>query len=327
LPLEGYKDNYRSESSETGDDSMASKALREVGLVLAGGVGGVFKGAQQDAQDPVGTTLKLAGTVGVGLTLAALERGGPLLALGAKLGGAALATSFVTDVLAPGRLGDLGNAIQDTWRSPENYSDNINTFQSSLGRVAFDTLLMTGIGVGAKAATDRFLLPESKALMDSGAVKTKSVASVLDRLSADTHVKWGDRKVPTALGRYFDDFPYQAVRHLGTGKDNIVIELTGDRILKISNKALPPDAGKRFFDLPYLERGKIADRFDYVIQPKGRVVTSIPVMREFGAQLKDKGFNFWDASPDQLVMYKGQLKLHDYDAVSEPSSWKKTGTR
>ncbi len=355
-----FSDDTNIRHGDSDQDGLGSKLSREAALLLSGGLGGIAQGAKNDAADPVGTGLKLAGSVGVGLALGAMERGGGLVGLTATLGSAAFTTSFITDVLAPGRLGKLSTAISNTWKSPDNFSDNVQSVRDGLGQVTFDTLVMTGAGVSTKLLTDRFLLPESKAVLQKHAeqpldtklklvpeksaaeggwtdrfskffgdktAKTRSVSSIVEEIANNPDIKWRKRPVPKSLAAALEDFPHRAVGHVDSGMDNIVIELTGNRVLKIRGTPLQADFGRRDFDLPYLEKGKIADYFDYVIQPKGTVVTSKETMRRFAADVRSKGYNFWDQDPSQLVIYNGQVKLHDYDAVAKLTlGQKKTGT-
>src|SRR5262249_41020942 len=61
--------------------------------------------------------------------------------------GTGMGVSLIADVASPGRLGKIGEALQDTWHSSSNTDRNKATIEQSLGRFAFDTALMTAGGL------------------------------------------------------------------------------------------------------------------------------------------------------------------------------------
>lgn len=298
------------EEATAEQDSTADKLAREAALLFQGTTGGLAKGLSEMADNPVPTGLQLAASVGVGCLLGYAQRGAPLTRLAVEVAGAAGMLSFVTDVMGPGKLGQLGQAMSDTWKAPNYYDRSLRQFQSSIGRFEDDVLLnFAAGGLGAKAGSSM----RAWSLSNRGT----TVSEILAGMKGD-YGKWDSGRRVANLPKAFETFPHKAVGPIENGKDQIVIELTKDRVLHILKNPMPPEAGKRFFDLPILEKGSVADgRLNYFIQPKVEVVQSREVANQFAKEVRAAGYNFWDFHPTQLGYYKGQVKLIDYDAVAK----------
>jgi hypothetical protein len=226
-----------------------------------------------------------------------------------EVGGIALGTAFVADIVASKRSSMFTKAVSDTWDSAAGFERNKTIAKETLGRFAFDAAAMTALGVGTAKVTER-LMP-----------KSVSVSEMLKNLTQKEGIKWQDgRPVPTTLANHFQSFPTKAKGYIETGKDAVVIELVDNTVLKILKTPLSPGSGTREFDLPILKHGTVAGgRFEYITQPKVPIVQDKAVANEFAQQVRLKGFNFWDREPSQLGIYKGKVKLVDYDAVAKMS--------
>lgn len=300
-------ENFGDERHSEIEDTVADKLAREAQLVAMGLVGGIKDGAGEFVDDPLGSGLRLAGSVGLGLTLGYMQRGAGLLRFTGQIAGASIGTAFLLDVAGPGRWDSVGDAFADTWHSKRNMDRNVSVVQRDLGRFAFDSTIMTAAGLAGAKAGERFFVP-----------RATPVSEILGELGRTGSLLNWKSPVRADLAKAFEFFPHKAKGHIETGKDAIVIELTNERILKILNKPLPVDAGKRFFDIPILEQGSVANgRLQYIVQPKAVVNTSKAAANEFAANVRKHGYNFWDFDPTQLGYYKGSLKLLDYDAVSK----------
>gem|GEM_PF-3575038 len=148
-------------------ESLGTKLAREASLIGDGLAGAVENGWREAKADPVGTGIRLAGSIGLGLVLGAAQRRAGLLALGAEVTGASMTTMFAADVLAPGRWHQAWDAISATYRSPSNYRAHVQELQSSAGRLIVDTAAATLLGVGTAKLTQSALLPGEPTLTDA----------------------------------------------------------------------------------------------------------------------------------------------------------------
>jgi hypothetical protein len=170
-------------SSSDADDSIADKAWREIQLGASGLVGGMVQGAKEAVEHPAGTILGVASTVSIGITLGMMQREAGLLRWGAQVGGAALGLSFAGDVIGSGRWGKLSDAVVDTWRSPDNFSRNVETTKSALGKFAFDTAIMTAAGIGSAKLANRYFIPRNEMTLPQILAETPK-ASIVPKAAA-----------------------------------------------------------------------------------------------------------------------------------------------
>jgi hypothetical protein len=291
------------------DDSIVDKVMREVELAGSGLVGGIKQGIKESVEDPWGSGLRIAGSVGIGLALGGLRAQTGLARMTGELGAAALGTAFVADVVASRKSSIMWDAVTDTWKSPLGFERNKEVAQETLGRFAFDTAAMTVAGLGAAKLSQRFIIPKNET----------TVAEMLKNLTEKDGIKWHNgRPVPSTLANSFENFPVKAKNYIETGKDAVVIELVDNTVLKVMQKPLAAGLGTREFDLPILRQGTVGGgRYQFIVQPKVEIVQDRATANQFADQLKGKGFNFWDRDPTQLGIYKGQVKLVDYDAVAK----------
>jgi hypothetical protein len=304
-------EEFRRGFNGEGQHPWLDSALREVELAATGVVGGLKQGWEETKADPLGGGLRLAGSVGLGLAFGALRAETGMVRLGAEIGASALTASLVADVLTSRKTGMFLKAASDTWKSDQGFDRNKEIAKETLGRFAFDTASMALVGLGTAKLTQRYMMPRNEV----------TVAEMLKNLTEKEGIKWHNgRPVPTTLANSFENFPVKAKSYIETGKDSIVIELADNTVLKVMREPLKPGLGSREFDLPILRQGTVgggASKYQFIVQPKVEVVQDRAVANAFGDQIRPKGFNFWDRDPSQLGMYKGQVKLLDYDAVSK----------
>ena len=306
FPIDRLSDRASEKIVQDDDDTLANKLGREAYLLAAGTAKGIGTGISESVADPLGTGVRLAGSVGLGLTLGYLQRGAGLGRLVGEVAGAGLGVSFAADVLAPGRLSTIGSALSDTWNDKSSLDNNVRKMQDGVGRLVFDTALMAAGGAfGAKLG--RHFIPEP--------ISVSKVFGELKLYSGET--TWNGRSLKT-YAKAFENFPHQAKGFVDVGRDALVIELTGNRMLKILKSPLPPNAGTRYFDASILEQATVGNgHIPYLVQPKVELCQSKAVAKRFAQDVWKSGYNFWGLAPDQLGYLNGKLVLIDYHAVAK----------
>lgn len=158
-------------------------------------------------------------------------------------------------------------------------------------------------------------------------MEPRSLAEVLKDYSKDyTRANRAD-----VYAGAFEDFPYKALEVIGHGKQtNMVVELEGDRVLKISNSHHPwGRMGKRKFDAPVLEEGHVyaeipSDQYytgtiHWHIQPKVRMNADYEDLRKFETMVKKLGYDFIDPHTNQIGTLNGEIVLVDLYSVVKKS--------
>lgn len=292
-------------------NSITDKVMREIELGASGILGGFKQGWKETKEDPWGSGLRLAGSIGVGIAFGAMRAEAGLLRKTAEIGGLAMGSAFIADIATSRKTSMFLDAAKDTWRTDARFEQNKAIAQETLGRFAFDTTAMTLAGLGAATLTNRFMIPRNEV----------TVSQMLKNLTEKEGIKWHNgRPVPTTLANSFENFPVRARSYIETGKDAVVIELADNTVLKVLKEPLKPGLGTREFDLPILRQGTVGSgrsEFQYIVQPKVEVVQDRAVANRFGDQLRSKGYNFWDRDPSQLGIYNGQVRVLDYDSVAK----------
>jgi hypothetical protein len=123
-----------------------------------------------------------------------------------------------------------------------------------------------------------------------------------------------------AYSGLIDQFKDQIKDFVECGADSAVFEMNDGNILKFSYKSLKRFHGKRSFDLPMLEKGKLKTEVNgkpvtayWHIQPKAEVCKTNKEFEKFNKKLQ--GHKFIDFSLGQIGSYNGEMKLLDYYAV------------
>src|SRR5262245_47249041 len=107
-----FRDRITSETDGSNEAAL-TQLNREAQVLLGGTLTGIAKGAEEAVNDPWNTGLKLAGSVAVGAGLAYLQRGAGIGRLAGQTLGMAMGVAFMTDVVSPGRLDKVGDALRD----------------------------------------------------------------------------------------------------------------------------------------------------------------------------------------------------------------------
>lgn len=142
------------------EDSLADKLSRECSLLVHGTVNGIGEGLKGAVEHPLTTAAEALTAAGVGAGLTAMEmkvgfRPGVWLVSGALLYGLA------KDVL--GRAQITGNAIADTWNSPNNLDKNTKVVGDTIGPFVVDTMIAgAGAHVGSSMMNSYLLGPNGK---------------------------------------------------------------------------------------------------------------------------------------------------------------------
>ncbi|MBS1996323.1 MAG: hypothetical protein JSS86_08445 [Cyanobacteria bacterium SZAS LIN-2] len=135
------------------NESTASKLLREGEVFGTGLVKGIADGAREAADDKTGTALRLGASVATGALMTAMHGRTGMVGLAGRALSVGFGVSFIADVVAPDRVGAVGEVWSDTWKSADNSARNIDLTRQHLGRFAFDNIVMTAGGLaGAKGA-------------------------------------------------------------------------------------------------------------------------------------------------------------------------------
>ncbi len=125
-------------------ESWIEKAQREAALIGEGFAGAKTAAKSAFVDHPVETSAKAAVGIGLGIGFAYLSRGRGLLPITAKTIGTASCIAFANDVAAHGR--EVAAALQDNWKTSQNWDKNVETMQEHLGQFAFDTAIMSLAG-------------------------------------------------------------------------------------------------------------------------------------------------------------------------------------
>jgi hypothetical protein len=135
-----------------------------------------------------------------------------------------------------------------------------------------------------------------------------------------------DSSLVEYIAKQMEKFPYKAGLFIRFGADAIVVELEGNKILKIFPYKKHSNNSLREFDIPILEEGSFEKEetnefFNegyYIIQPKADTNVSFEDTKKFIEEIKTKGYKDVDIGHDgqkQLGFYNGKLYLLDYNAV------------
>lgn len=130
-------------------DSVWAKLAREGQVLSTGLASGISKGFKESVHDPVGTGMRVVSTVGIGLALGCLTRGGGAGAWLSKGIGTGFGVGFAYDALSPERWGAVRDAMRNTWNSPDQTEASAQVISNKLGRFAFDAGFLTLAGVAA----------------------------------------------------------------------------------------------------------------------------------------------------------------------------------
>jgi len=128
------------------------------------------------------------------------------------------------------------------------------------------------------------------------------------------------------ISKQMEKLPYKAELFIRFGADAIVLEIEGNKILKIFPHKKPSNNFQREFDIPILEEANFekeeTNEFPhegyYIIQPKADTNVSFEDTRKFIEEIKVKGYKDVDIGHEgqkQLGFYDGKLYLLDYSAV------------
>lgn len=151
--MDGFRDTAKLIASDQ-NDPLINKLGREAELLASGTLLGMGKGIESTLQRPE-SLLGVAGGTIVGTGLSALQLRYPgFRPAGVMLAGG-LAYFGVKDIW--NRAPALGDAIADTWESPNNRRENLKTVADGLGLPLWDAYLFWGSGRLASAATTTHL--------------------------------------------------------------------------------------------------------------------------------------------------------------------------
>lgn len=139
-------DRKQAKEEASTDDPTLSKIWREICLVGQGLGSGLKKGAIESYHHPLGTTVRVAEIAAINILLAGSHKGG-LLGFSGKLLGAGFSLNLVNDLVIQRRWMPAWSAMEDTWHHSGRYEQNVRVMESSLGRFAFDSLLVVGSGL------------------------------------------------------------------------------------------------------------------------------------------------------------------------------------
>jgi hypothetical protein len=203
---------------------------------------------------------------------------------------------------------------------------------------AQETLWLTQIGDRLKFSTglDRSASPSG--MLQPVALGEKSVSSLLLDPNTRSMLRHKDTH---DLGLYADvlrDFKVPAKRIIDGGADSVVIELSNNQILKVTNQTWNPTWGTRTyrdaqgvehrFDARIIGTPKLTDGpygpANFYIQERVTTPVSKTSMDLFAQRLdRDRRYSFWDRDESQLGYIdlgggKKGLVLIDYDAVRPP---------
>lgn len=203
---------------------------------------------------------------------------------------------------------------------------------------AQETLWLTQIGDRLKFSTglDRSASPTGT--LQPVALGEKSVSSLLLDPNTRSMLRHKDTH---DLGLYADvlrDFKIPAKRVIDGGADSVVIELSNNQILKVTNQTWNPTWGTRTFrdaqgvehrfDARIIGTPKLTDGpygpANFYIQERVTTPVSKASMDLFARKLdRDRRYSFWDRDESQLGYVdlgagKKGLVLIDYDAVRPP---------
>ncbi len=203
---------------------------------------------------------------------------------------------------------------------------------------AQETLWLTQIGDRLKFSTglDRSASPSG--MLQPVALGEKSVSSLLLDPNTRSMLRHKDTH---DLGLYADvlrDFKIPAKRIIDGGADSVVVELSNNQILKVTNQTWNPSWGTRTFrdaqgvehrfDARIIGTPKLTDGpygpANFYIQERVTTPVSKTSMDLFAQKLdRDRRYSFWDRDESQLGYIdlgggKKGLVLIDYDAVRPP---------
>ncbi|HEY9869919.1 MAG TPA: hypothetical protein V6D08_12195 [Candidatus Obscuribacterales bacterium] len=139
------------------DESVWSKLAREAYVLGAGVAVGIKDGVKEIVDDPAPALGRLAIAGGIGMVLGATQRTAGLARLGLEAAGVGMGLAFYRDIVHPQRWSAVRSALSDAWQSDANTDRSVKLIGNSLGRMVFDTALMTGATLGAAKLSQKYL--------------------------------------------------------------------------------------------------------------------------------------------------------------------------
>ncbi len=143
------------------------------------------------------------------------------------------------------------------------------------------------------------------------------LTTVSEALSSITKPRLHDFHNLKDYASAFEGFDRKVSKVIGGGSDSVVLRLQDGNVLKITTHELPPDLGKRVFDLPVLEQGsRMIDgrSINYFVQPYAQQARPAD-LHAIGESIKLSGYHFQEPFLNQVGRYQGRPFLLDPWAV------------
>src|SRR4030095_906541 len=140
----------------TEDESGWTKLSREGWVLGAGLAKGAKDGIEEIIAEPGEAAVRLGIARGVGCIRGAGQRTAGLARLGLEAVGAGMGLAFCRDLLQPQRWSDVRDALSGAWESSANTDRSVALIGNQLGRFAFDTVLLSGVALGASKFGQKF---------------------------------------------------------------------------------------------------------------------------------------------------------------------------
>jgi len=138
-------------SASAPKNGLSDRLVREADLLLGGGAAGLKQATVEAVSHPADTATKMTFSALMGAGLALSQGRAGLARESAQMVGVAMSLSFGADVC--GRLGTVGHAMADTWRSDKNLTHNKGIVGSTIGSFVVDSAIMSAGGLaGVKMA-------------------------------------------------------------------------------------------------------------------------------------------------------------------------------
>jgi len=166
------------------DEAFRTKLAREAWVLAAG----LAKGAKDSVEEIISEPGAAAGRLGValfaGCLLGAGQRTAGLTRMGLEAVGVGMSVAFCRDLLQPQRWSDVRDALSDACQSSANTDRSVALIGDKLGRFAFDTLLLSGLTLGASRFGQKMLfdVPSSLGSFESGYVSSYD-RMILDKMN------------------------------------------------------------------------------------------------------------------------------------------------
>ena len=172
----------RENSSE--DEAFRTKLAREAWVLAAGLANGARDGVEEIIAEPGTAAGRLGVALFAGCLLGAGQRTAGLTRMGLEAVGVGMGVAFCRDLLQPQRWSDVRDALSGAWQSSANTDRSVALIGDKLGRFAFDTVLLSGLTLGAAKFGQNFLadIPSSLGSFESGYVSSYD-RMILDKMN------------------------------------------------------------------------------------------------------------------------------------------------